>query len=84
MIRISGTGLELGSGNRYCGEISAGDGVCLIADRTGVEPGGGGLCICLGEPFVVGEKRADFLEDALRLLVAELPEPVRLWPTRGA
>lgn len=73
--------LELGAGNRYWGEVVAGDGVCLIADRTGVEPGGGGLCICPGGPSVkFGEKRADFLEDALILLVAELPELVRLWP----
>lgn len=78
---MSGTEPVLGveGGNWYCGKVLVGDGVCLIADLTGVEPGGGGLCICPGEPTVkFGENRAAFLEDVLRLLVAELPELVRL------
>lgn len=75
---ISGLGVR---NPRYCGELLAGDGVCLIADRMGVAPGGGGLCTCPGGPSVkFGEKRADFLEDALRLLLSELPELVRVWP----
>ena len=47
----------------------------------GVAPGGGGLYICPGGLAVkFGEKRADFLEDGLRLLLPELPESVRVWP----
>lgn len=86
MICMSGTGFtfRLRAGNRYGGGFLAGDGVCLIADRVGVAPGGGGLCIFSGDSAIKSvKKRADFLEDALRLLFAELPEPVRLWPRWG-
>ena len=75
----------LARGNRYCGEVLAGDGDCLIADRMGVVPGGGGLCTCPGGSSVkFGEKRADFLEEVLRLLISELPELLRVWPRGGA
>jgi len=70
--------------NRYCGEAVAGDGLRLIADRVGVVPGGGGLCTCPGGSSVkFGEKRADFLEGVLRLLISELPELLRVWPGCG-
>ena len=75
----------LAKGKRYCGEVLAGDGVCLIADRVGVVPGGGGLCTCPGGSSVrFGEKRADFLEEVLRLLISEPPELLRVWPRCGA
>ena len=75
----------LGKGNRKCGEVLAGDGVCLIADRMGVVPGGGGLCTCPGGLSVkFGENRADFLEEVLRLLISEPPELLREWPWCGA
>ena len=78
------SGSELGKGNWKGGEVLAGDGVCLIADRMGVVPGGGGLCTCPGGPSVkLGENRADFLEEVLRLLISELPELLREWPTSG-
>ena len=58
-------------------ETLAGEGVCLIADRVGVAPGGGGLWICPGVP-VVGENRVAFLENGLRLLLTEPHELARL------
>ena len=66
-------------GSRYWGELLAERGVCLIADRMGVAPGGGGLCICSGGSFVkLGEKRAAFFEEGLTLLLAEPHEMTRL------